>query len=103
MANPESSNAHVYTMRNTADHYTQVLGTKIDSVGKWSLSDDSLSLLPSTCDRDTFARVLCPGVLLRTLCVPSKLVNYGKVGSHPWSYKCITYFENAGFRQSKLQ
>ena len=38
---------------------TQVFETKIDSVEESSLSDDPMALVPSTCDRHTFAHVLC--------------------------------------------
>ena len=60
---------------------TQVFETKTDSVSESSLWDDSMALVQSTCDRDTFAHVLCTVFCCETLCVPRKLVNYGTVGS----------------------
>ena len=58
--------------------------TKIDSVTELSLSDHSMPLVQSIC-RYLRQRTLCTcvvhSVLLRTLWLPNKLVDYGTVGS----------------------
>ena len=63
---------------------SRVFETKINSVRESSLSEDCMALVQSTCSylrqRNLCTRVV-QSVLLRTLCVPGKLVDKGKVGS----------------------